>query len=452
MRVYLEGQQRAYEMPPGPADALPPYYWRALTYDDYTGRGWRTGETVKVTYRAGEPITSTTTAHRTLRQTVEAVGNLGGLLYAAGELVTADQDYSVAWRSHHDAFGAEIEAPVYRADSLVPFTSEAQLRSAGNDYPDWVRERYLALPPEVPPRVLALAHDLTLNAHTSYDQARAFETYLRAFTYTLDLPAPPPNREVADFFLFDLQQGYCDYYATTMVVLARAGGLPARLVVGYASGTYDSANARYVVTAADAHSWVEIYFPEIGWVEFEPTGGRPPIVRPAETAPAELAQALPPLNPITDRWAVLGKLGLLGTLIGLAVLGSALLVWWKADSWRLRRLPPAAVADKLYQRLYRHGRLLAVPAGAGDTPYEFAEGLTERVAELAQDRQLGETSTSTNQDVHWLTDLYVQGLYSPHKPTTAHRSQAIKTWQRLRRRMWLAWIWQTTRRKNGSEE
>jgi hypothetical protein len=299
---------------------------------------------------------------------------------------------------------------------------------------------------------LALAHDLTLNAHTSYDQARAFETYLRAFTYTLDLPAPPPNREVADFFLFDLQQGYCDYYATTMVVLARAGGLPARLVVGYASGTYDSANARYVVTAADAHSWVEIYFPEIGWVEFEPTGGRPPIVRPAETAPAELAQALPPLNPITDRWAVLGKLGLLGTLIGLAVLGSAVLVWWKADSWRLRRLPPAAVADKLYQRLYRHGRLLAVPAGAGDTPYEFAEGLTERVTELAQDRQLGETSTSTNQDVHWLTDLYVQGLFSPHKPTTAHRSQAMKTWQRLRRRMWLAWIWQTTRRKNGSEE
>ena len=452
MLVYLEGQQRAYEMPPGPADALPPHYWRALTYDDYTGRGWRTGETAKVTYRAGEPITSTTTTHRTLRQTVEAVGNMGGLLYAAGELVTADQDYSVAWRSHHDAFGAEIEASRYRTDSWIPITSEAQLRAAGHDYPAWVKERYLALPPEVPPRVLGLAHDLYSNANTSYDQARAIETYLRAFTYTLDLPAPPPNREVADFFLFDLQQGYCDYYATTMVVLARAGGLPARLVVGYASGTYDSANARYVVTAADAHSWVEIYFPEIGWVEFEPTGGRPPIVRPAETAPAELAQALPPLNPITDRWAVLGKLGLLGTLIGLAVLGSALLVWWKADSWRLRRLPPAAVADKLYQRLYRHGRLLAVPAGAGDTPYEFAEGLTERVAELAQDRQLGETSTSTNQDVHWLTDLYVQGLYSPHKPTTAHRSQAIKTWQRLRRRMWLAWIWQTTRRKNGSEE
>jgi hypothetical protein len=100
------------------------------------------------------------------------------------------------------------------------------------------------------------------------------------------------------------------------------------------------------------------------------------------------------------------------------------------------------VIATLYQRLYRHGRRLAVPMEAGDTPYEFEAGLTERVTTLAQDRRWGETLTTTGQQVRWLTDLYVEGLYSPHKPDTADRSQALKRWQGLRRRLWLAWLWQ----------
>ncbi len=474
MLVYLEGQQHLSEMPPNPADASL-YYWRALTYDEYTGRGWRTGETVKSTYRAGEPIThgaepsrlrtrlsahaealshsqdvafTTPTARRTMRQKVQALGDLGGLLYAAGELVTADQDYSVAWRSHYDLFGAEIKATAYRADSLVSVASEEQLRAAGNDYPDWVRERYLALPPEVPTRVLSLAHDLTATEPTSYDQARAIEAYLRTFTYTLDLPAPPPNREVADHFLFDLQQGYCDYYATTMAVLARAGGIPARLAVGYASGTYDPANARYVVTAADAHSWVEAYFPGYGWVAFEPTGGRPPILRPTEKAPAELTEPQEPLAPITSKRLFTRHLIWLGLLGGLVLLGFAGLAWWSADNWRLRRLSPAAVVGALYQRLYRHGRRLAVQTQAGDTPYEFAAGLTERFTELTQGRRSRGFLNSVNQQVRWLTDLYVRGLYSQHEPDAAEKARAIQTWGRLRQHLWRTWLWWKTSRRN----
>ena len=83
---------------------------------------------------------------------------------------------------------------------------------------------------------------------------------------------------MADYFLFDLKQGYCDYYATSMVVLARAAGLPARLVVGYANGSYDHERAQYIVTENYAHSWVEIYFADIGWVEFEPTSSQPVIL------------------------------------------------------------------------------------------------------------------------------------------------------------------------------
>jgi len=439
------------DLPPGmPEIALSPpprYYWRSLTYDRYTGRGWYTGATKDVEYEAGElaafeGVSVMSPFHQTVRLKILAVGDLGGLLYVAGELVTADHDFIVAWRAPGDAFGAQIWAAAYRADSLVPRVSEAQLRSAGSDYPDWVRDRYLALPDEVPPRVLGLARDLTATEPTPYDRACAIESYLRTFPYTLDLPTPPLGRDVADYFLFDLRQGYCDYYATAMVVLARAAGLPARLAVGYASGTYDAPKAHYVVTEADAHSWVEVYFPSYGWVEFEPTGGRPPIERPAETPPLEIPEPEAALKPMADgrvRPAWLGLLGLLGALVALT-LGS--LAWWVADGWRLRRMPPVAAVVTLYQRLYRYGQRLAVPAGVGTTPYEFATELAGRVAKLAQDKRRSAVLASTRQEVRWLTDLYVRGLFSPYGLNAAEKAQAIQTWQRLRRHLWLAWVWQ----------
>jgi transglutaminase-like putative cysteine protease len=452
MYVYVKGTRP--ELVEGPR-----YYWRAVTYDHYTGRDWRPPEIELLEYQAGERATLWTEPpgqapanppiHQTLRQEVRAVGDLGGLLYHTGELVTADHDYRVGWRGPGDAFGAEIEATVYQVDSLLPVLSEAQLRSAGSDYPDWVRERYLTLPDGISERVRALAHDLTAVQPTPYDQARAIERYLRTFTYTLDLPAPPPNRELADYFLFDLRQGFCDYYATTMVVLARAAGLPARLVTGYAPGSYDAQNARYVVTAADAHSWVEVYFPGYGWVEFEPTGGRPEIERPAEVV-TELPAPAVSLEPLARRRArplPLLWLGLLGGVTLLALVGGG---WWIADDWRLRRLPPAAAVSILYERLYRHGRRLAVAIETGATPYEFEAGLTERVEILAQGR-LGEDLASTARDIRWLTDLHVRGLYSQQKPAAAARSQAIKAWRRSSRRLWLVWVWQRTgRRKEPS--
>ena len=145
-------------------------------------------------------------------------------------------------------------------------------------------QRYLALPPGIPMRVLELASELTGGAPTPLDRIRIIESYLRKIPYTLDLPAPPVDRDIVDYFLFDLKKGYCDYYATAMVVMARAIGVPARLAMGYASGSYDSANQRYLVTEADAHSWAEIYFPGYGWVEFEPTGGLPEVQRPGSSS------------------------------------------------------------------------------------------------------------------------------------------------------------------------
>ncbi|MEE8390084.1 MAG: transglutaminase domain-containing protein, partial [Anaerolineae bacterium] len=209
-----------------PSPSPPRYYWRSLTYDRYDGHGWYTGRTEIVEYEAGQPVVSSAEwpAHRIVRQEVDVIGDLGEplLVTVAGALVTADQDFSVAQRPPEDVFAASIEASTYQADSLVPAAGEEQLRSAGSDYPEWVRNRYLSLPDWLPDRVLVLARDLTATEPTPYDRALAIESYLRAFPYSLDVPLPPPDQDVVDYFIFDLRRGYCDYYATAMVVLARA--------------------------------------------------------------------------------------------------------------------------------------------------------------------------------------------------------------------------------------
>ena len=80
-------------------------------------------------------------------------------------------------------------------------------------------------------------------------------------------------------FLFELKRGYCDYYATAFVTLARLAGLPTRFATGYAVGTWDGYDRVWVVSEAEAHSWPEVLFPEVGWIPFEPTAGRPSLTR-----------------------------------------------------------------------------------------------------------------------------------------------------------------------------
>jgi len=427
----------------------PRYYWRSTTYERYTGRGWLTDVNETVGYRAGEQtVNEAFPTQRLVYQEVQMQDNAGALLLAAGTLVTVDRDFQVAWRSHPDGdlFGANVQARTYRVASLVSVAGEAELRSAGSNYPNWIRARYLDLPDGVPDRVLALARDLTATAPTPYDRARAIESYLRQFPYTLDVRAPPLDRDVADYFLFDLRRGYCDYYATAMVVLARAAGLPARLVVGYAMGTYDPSQARYVVTEADAHSWVEVYFPGYGWIEFEPTGGRAPFdfsaaARPPQRNGSTTESSTTPaarLEPSENWWFAMPG--------GLVLLGLALVLWLTLDGWRLRRLAPEAAIDRIYLRLSHHSRRLGLPARSSDTPDESARQWEERLARWAEERREGAAWQEAEQDIRWLTGVYVQRRYSPRRPDPAVQEQAVRMWERLRLRLWRAWVEQSCRR------
>ncbi len=436
---------RTGELPPGPPEGYitdrfvaPRHYWRSVTYDTYIYSGWNTGRLETAEYAAGTPIlTPTLTAQRVLHQRVRVVGDTGGLLHVAGDLIVVDQDYSVAWRSPEDIFAATVTTSTYEAESAVSTATEAQLRAAGDDYPQWVRDRYLALPSRMPARVLALARSLTATEPTPYDRARAIEAYLRSFPYSLDVPLPPTGRDVVDYFLFDLQKGYCDYYATAMVVLARAAGLPARMAVGYATGFYDPVRAEYIVTEASAHAWPEIYFPGYGWIKFEPTAGLPPIERIAETTDQEEIGPMGVPRPAVTWQGRLNRWGWWGLWVAPLLGGAAAVAWPLADLWRLRRLAPAAAVVVLYRRLQSRGRRLAVPVRLSDTPYEFAARFAERVAVLAQEGYSGRLLAPAAQEANWLTDLYVQINYSTREPGVGDRTQAIHTWLRLRWRLWL---------------
>jgi transglutaminase-like putative cysteine protease len=434
--------------PPFTAGTPPSYYWRSITYDRYTGRGWATANSQRIDYEAeAVTVAEIPERRRVLQQRVQGYDFFNGLLHVAGEVVTVDQPYAVDWRGPEDIFGGTIAGNSYRARSHLAAYSEAQLQQAGTAYPDWVKARYLNLPDSLPNRVRSLARDLTATAPTPYDRAKAIESYLRTIPYSLDLPAPPPERDIADYFLFELKKGYCDYYATAMVALARAAGLPARLAVGYINGTYNAEDNLFVVSEADAHSWVEIYFPEFGWVNFEPTGGRPGIERGGPSqVPYELTEESSPWDfagPLSPGLLESGSGGILPrwstSLAGLILLaGLGLGLWSLVDRWRLQRLAPAATIAALHQRLTNHGRGLKTPAALSDTPYEFATLLTTRLAGLASGKQWQRYLQPAGQEVQWLTHLYVRTLYSPHHFDGRDQSEAIRLWQQLRRRLWLA--------------
>jgi transglutaminase-like putative cysteine protease len=426
-----------------------PYYWRAVTYDIYTSNGWATSETSIQDYPANTLLQpSSVPISQFERFTFRPMQDLGGYVYSSGALISVDRDYQVERRASPpeivDVFDTTLQAhqadQFYTVQSMRPQVGEIQLRAAGNRYPEWIAQRYLQLPEALPERVVDLAHNLIANASNPYDQAKAIEGYLRTITYTLDVPAPPPSRDVADYFLFDLRAGYCDYYATSMVVLARAVGLPSRLVVGYAEGAYDATSNSYLVSEAEAHSWAEVYFPSIGWIEFEPTGGRPPINRPLDQPQIEIPPPETILQtPIRPQTPWLSWIG--WSLSLLACLAIGLFAWQLADSWRLGRLPAAVAITRLYRNLYQQGQRLEVAAPPGATPHEYAQSLGSQVANLKGTGRWQESLNLVPPDAGSLADLYNRAIYSPQPPSSKEQQLAISLWGRLRPRLWLArWL------------
>ncbi len=425
-------------------------YWRSFSYDMYTGSGWRSSNTSQSLLQPFQPLEADVEQnHLIVQQTVRPVGGSDGAVYAAGEPILVNLQSEAAWRSNGDLFGIQIEDGVpYEARSLIPAVSEQSLRAAGQRYPEWVRQRYMALPPELPTRVKELAIQLTSTEPTPYDRARSIERYLRTIPYTVDVARPPSNQDIVDFFLYDLKKGYCDYYASAMVVLARAAGVPTRLAIGYAGGEYNLNSRRFMVTEADAHSWVEVYFPNIGWIPFEPTASRPSL----EELPESINETSPEKNPSPEgapisavkstSWVLLLLSG--GTALAIVLL----LTWTVYDTQRLRSLLETEAAGEVYRRMRRYGAHLVVASDAGDTPYEYADALSRGLQELAGEGFNSRFWLSTAQRVQTITDRIVRVSYRPVQSEKEPEVRLQQLWSQLRWRLRLMLFvkgWKTVR-------
>jgi hypothetical protein len=149
------------------------------------------------------------------------------------------------------------------------------LRRPRAEIPESIRAKYLQLP-AIPRRVRDLARSITASERSDYARAVAVNLHLvRNYTYNLRAPLLPRGADAVDHFLFASLQGSCEAFASAMVVLLRAAGVPARLVTGYTPGTYNVFTGYHDVRNSDAHAWVEVYLPGAGWIEFEPTPGFP---------------------------------------------------------------------------------------------------------------------------------------------------------------------------------
>lgn len=341
--------------------------------------------------------------------------------------------------------GSEDSLDTYEIEFMEPNYSLTALRAA--EMSDYAAEPedftpYLQLPKQLPQRVRELAEEITAPIDNVYEKTRAIEGYFKnnGFVYTQqNVAIPKASDDYVDQFLFDTKSGYCDNFSTSMVVMLRALGIPARWVKGFAPGesvTNESGSRVYQVTNNEAHSWVEAYMPGVGWMPFEPTIGfnglaqidydleldvaNPEVPEAKEPEQPKKEQAKPPVQKKKDpgfdkylepmaSWLKENKWLLVS---GVAVL---MLIAWRLFVVRVKWLPRVLIYasrssnadwvtfDKQYTSLLKQLNRLGLKRAGGMTLTDYAETVDDYFG--------GDT-------MRVLTTAYEKGLYGGN--TTEH--------------------------------
>jgi hypothetical protein len=299
-------------------------------------------------------------------------------------LYAVNQPYAITDSSGKRSLGGDGIIPstekgpyTYVIESWASSPALSELQSATSSYSEHILETYLQLPGELPARVGDLSARLTQGLSNSYEKAKRIEAYLRAnYPYDLEVPKATAHRDVVDYFLFEAEGGFCSYYASAMTVMLRSIGIPARVVSGYAMGSYDPEMAAYKVVEGDSHAWVEVYFPELGWVEFEPTAGRPGFAHSDQVPAARVSdEQSGDTKPLSQRawFLVLGGVGFLALaiLVGFQVVKRLRLNRYGIQGFGMAGQVYLEMRDIL-SRAGFHGHQT-------QTPHEFLQGLKQEL-------------------------------------------------------------------------
>lgn len=261
-----------------------PKLWRGTFYRQYTGTSWTNEDASTFTDIRGDAShlpqieDDAPTQGGTVRTDTVQVepGAHADLVWAPGVPIGLHGLSAGVGRVLRGASNVRAVSTIgrpltsYTVTSVVAPTSPQVLEAATGEDPDnpvWVQ-----LPAELPAEVPALAHRITAGATSRYETVHDIETYLRSHErYSLNVPVPNRGQDAVDDFLFHTHIGFCELFASADAVLIRSLGIPARVVTGLAYGTSQGAERLY--TAANAHAWVEVYYPGIGWSPSDPTAG-----------------------------------------------------------------------------------------------------------------------------------------------------------------------------------
>jgi protein-glutamine gamma-glutamyltransferase len=267
-----------------------PAFWRGQTFSEFDGRVWTvsdaqsiplTGPTIKVQPTLGD-VTGTASRAEEFVQTYNIEADLPNVIFAAAPPSTVIFDGTVFARSD-GAIRADrtlSEGTVYSVVSQRIDVTAESLRAEGDlslRFAPFATEpevaQFLTLPESTSAATVALASELRVEGST-YDTIRNFELWMATNT-EYDLNAPVPDGDAVDDFLFSSQRGFCEQIASSLVVMLRSQGVPARLATGYIPGERDLISGVFEVRASDAHAWVEVWFPDSGWQPFDPTASVP---------------------------------------------------------------------------------------------------------------------------------------------------------------------------------
>ena len=445
-------------------------YWRAAVYDTYTGQGWLNTDQEVATLERNEPLDEPIFyVSREITATIRPLEDRQEVVFTPPQPLRVSLpltlDRSEVPRGEDEAGKMVVSrlrsrltlarGSSYQVAAAVSMATPEELRTAPAVYPAWIIRRYMRLPDTLPERIASLAQEITAPYDTPYDKASAVEAYLRAYTYNLQIAAPPPGADGVDYFLFDRKEGYCDYYASAMAVMLRAVDIPTRLVVGYTPGQAvpppeddPTAPPIYQAQERNAHAWVEVWFPTYGWIQFEPTASEPLLVRPkprsTDTAalndngrPTDIPEEddrrpergdLLPLGdtrpPGLSGWVQANRTALIVGMLA-AILAASAWLWLRRQRLALRRDPD--LLGRLFGWIEAWAARLRVPWPASHTLLEHAAAFSHALPEAEP-------------TVNRVTELFVAQQYGREEPPAAALSAAAADWEQLQPLLWKRWL------------
>jgi transglutaminase-like putative cysteine protease len=445
-------------------------FWRVLGFDYYTGQGWeiRQDDMALVerpgwSYKFYLPRNPSLARSREVVQTytvVEALPNLIPALYEADDLYFPTREVAL---DKHGALRSPLnlrEGLTYTVISEVPYRDRSVLREASTNYSKVIRDLYLQIPPEIADRVRQKTEEALATSENPltdpYEKALYLTQYLKQrYSLEPELPFFDDSEDLVESFLFKYQGGYPDHFSTTLTLMLRAIGIPARLAVGFGPGEFNPFTGLYVVRNTDAFALTEVYFPEYGWFGFDPIPGHPLIppsisdyqsftvlrqfwnwvagwlpspVKNAFTAIGAFIMGVL-IQSLIRLWQLISN-GWTGFFIG-AILAIALsfFLWvlfkqwqqWRRQRW-LSKLHPM---ERIYQEYLAILREAGYPKHPAQTPQEYAHSVQ------------GQYSSDAATVITEIPQVYVQwrygGIEAQSIPDLQQRLQQLKQSSRQRK-------------------